>query len=73
MHYKLRKVNTYSYEIDGVIFKFIRDQRGDTYAQTSTETKPLYQFLDGFKEIVIRTRHTSPDIFRRWTRCFLHH
>ena len=64
LFFKIRKISVDSYDIDGIAFKFIRDSRGDTYAQTSTEIKPLYQFLDRFKGVVARPRHISPEIYR---------
>lgn len=74
IYYKIRKVNIDSFEIDRVGFKFIRDSRGDTYAQTSTEVRPLYQFLDRFKGVVhVRPRYASPEIFRSWPRCVFHY
>ena len=41
LFFKIRKISVDSYDIDGISFKFIRDSRGDTYAQTSTEIRPL--------------------------------
>ncbi|CAI2383260.1 unnamed protein product [Moneuplotes crassus] len=55
---RVKKTGYSDYEIDRYPFTFLRDQKGDTYAQNNKGIYPLHKFLERFKQKTENGVHT---------------
>ena len=44
------KIGQATFEFEGVRFRFLRDQSGNTYSKTKHEIMPVHKFIDSFKK-----------------------